>query len=198
VFTVAGTDKELAWAELALGAYTGHGFPTSEIEPGLKENAFYDPLNFTFPSGCHISEVEIDPETGVTQIAQFVAVDDFGVIVNPRIGEGQGHGGNAQGSGQALFEAAHYDETGQLLTGSFMDYCMPRADDMPDFNLGFTQTDCPSNPMGMKGCGEAGSITSPPAIINAITDALGVRDIKMPANPARVWATLAAQTAGSD
>jgi aerobic carbon-monoxide dehydrogenase large subunit len=198
VFTVAGTDKELAWAELALGAYTAHGFPTSEIEPGLKENAFYDPLNFTFPSGCHICEVEIDPDTGVTQIANFVAVDDFGVIVNPMIVEGQVQGGIAQGIGQALFEAAHYDETGQLITGSFMDYCMPRADDLPDFNLGFTQTDCPSNPMGMKGCGEAGAIASPPAVINAITDALGVRDIKMPATPARVWAALAAPSPSSD
>jgi len=191
VFTVNGTDKELPWAELALSAYTAHGFPTDEIEPGLKENAFYDPLNFTFPSGCHICEVEIDPETGTTQIVKFVAVDDFGVIINPMIVEGQVHGGIAQGIGQALLEGCHYDETGQLLTGSFMDYCMPRADDLPNFTLGFTQTDCPSNPMGMKGCGEAGSIASPPAIINAITDALGVREIEMPATPARVWAAIA-------
>lgn len=190
VFTVNGTDKQLPWAELTLSAYTGHGFPTSEIEPGLKESAFYDPLNFTFPSGCHICEVEIDPETGVTEIVNFVAVDDFGVIINPMIVEGQVHGGIAQGIGQALLEGAHYDETGQLITGSFMDYCMPRADDLPNFNLGFTQTDCPSNPMGMKGCGEAGAIASPPAIINAITDALGVREIEMPATPARVWHAL--------
>jgi len=198
VFSVNGTDKQLPWAELTLNAYTGHGFPTSEIEPGLKENAFYDPLNFTFPSGCHVCEVEIDPETGVTRIANFVAVDDFGVIINPMIVEGQVHGGIAQGIGQALLEGAHYDETGQLLTGSFMDYCMPRADDMPVFNLGFTQTDCPSNPMGMKGCGEAGAIASPPAVINAITDALGVREIEMPATPARVWAALATQSRAAE
>ncbi|MEQ9144965.1 MAG: xanthine dehydrogenase family protein molybdopterin-binding subunit [Parvibaculaceae bacterium] len=198
VFTVAGTDKELSWAELSLGAYTGHGFPTSEIEPGLKENAFYDPLNFTFPSGCHICEVEVDPDTGTVSVETFVAVDDFGVIVNPMIVEGQVHGGIAQGIGQALHEACHYDETGQLLTGSFMDYCMPRADDLPGFTLGFTRTDCPSNPMGMKGCGEAGAIGSPPAVINAITDALGVREIEMPATPARVWAALAARPLAAD
>ena len=118
--------------------------------------------------------------------------------MNPMIVEGQVQGGIAQGIGQALFEAAHYDETGQLITGSFMDYCMPRADDLPDFNLGFTQTDCPSNPMGMKGCGEAGAIASPPAVINAITDALGVREIEMPATPARVWAALAAPSLAAD
>ena len=198
VFTIAGTDKTLPWAELTLAAYTAHGFPRGEIEPGLKENAFYDPLNFTFPSGCHICEVEIDPETGTTKIVNFVAVDDFGVIINPMIVEGQVHGGIAQGIGQALLEACHYDETGQLITGSFMDYCMPRADDMPDFKLGFTQTDCPSNPMGMKGCGEAGAIASPPAVINAVTDALGIREIDMPATPARIWSALAAHSIAAD
>ncbi|HEX7775253.1 MAG TPA: xanthine dehydrogenase family protein molybdopterin-binding subunit [Parvibaculum sp.] len=191
MFTVQGTDKSIAWAALALSAYTAHGFPSSEIEPGLKEGAFYDPTNFTFPAGCHICEVEIDPETGITRIANFVAVDDFGTIINPMIVEGQVHGGIAQGIGQALLEPGVYDpESGQLITGSFMDYCMPRADDLPSFNLGFTTTVCPSNPLGMKGCGEAGAIASPPAIINAITDALGIRDIEMPATPARVWAAL--------
>ncbi|MEQ9520517.1 MAG: xanthine dehydrogenase family protein molybdopterin-binding subunit [Parvibaculum sp.] len=198
VFTIAGTDKTLPWAELSLAAYTAHGFPRGEIEPGLKENAFYDPLNFTFPSGCHICEVEIDPETGTTKIANFVAVDDFGIIINPMIVEGQVHGGIAQGIGQALLEGCHYDETGQLITGSFMDYCMPRADDMPSFKLGFTKTDCPSNPMGMKGCGEAGAIASPPAVINAVTDALGIREIEMPATPARIWAALAANPIAAD
>lgn len=190
-FTVQGTDKNLAWAEVSLAAYTAHGFPSSEIEPGLKEGAFYDPSNFTFPAGCHICEVEIDPETGVTRIVNFVAVDDFGTIINPMIVEGQVHGGIAQGVGQALLEHGVYDaESGQLVTGSYMDYCMPRADDLPSFNLGFTRTECPSNPLGMKGCGEAGAIASPPAIINAVTDALGMRDIEMPATPARVWAAL--------
>jgi len=187
-FTVQGTDKSLAWAEVSLAAYTAHGFPSNEIEPGLKEGAFYDPTNFTFPAGCHICEVEIDPETGVLEIANFVAVDDFGTIINPMIVEGQVHGGIAQGVGQALLELGVYDgESGQLVTGSFMDYCMPRADNVPSFRLGFTKTECPSNPLGMKGCGEAGAIASPPAIINAITDALGIRDIEMPATPARIW-----------
>ncbi|GAK44064.1 molybdopterin-binding aldehyde oxidase and xanthine dehydrogenase [Tepidicaulis marinus] len=190
-FTVKGTDKSLSWPEVTLAAYTGHGFDTAEIEPGLKESAFYDPLNFTFPSGCHICEIEIDPETGVTEIVNFTAIDDFGTIINPMIVEGQVHGGLVQGIGQALYEHGIYDEeSGQLMTGSFMDYCMPRADNFPGFKLGFTPTVCPSNPMGMKGCGEAGAIGSPPAVINAITDALGIKDIPMPATPARVWAAI--------
>ena len=190
-FTVKGTDKSLAWAEVSLSAYTAHGFPSSEVEPGLKEGAFYDPTNFTFPAGCHICEVEIDPDTGTPTITNFVAVDDFGNIINPMIVEGQVHGGIAQGIGQAMLELGVYDpESGQLVTGSYMDYCMPRADNLPSFQLGFTKTECPSNPLGMKGCGEAGAIASPPAIINAITDALGVRDIAMPATPARIWATI--------
>jgi carbon-monoxide dehydrogenase large subunit len=190
-FTVKGTDKSLSWPEVTLAAYTGHGFDTAEIEPGLKESAFYDPLNFTFPAGCHICEVEIDPETGVTEIVNFTAIDDFGTIINPMIVEGQVHGGLVQGIGQALYEHGIYDEeSGQLMTGSFMDYCMPRADNFPGFKLGFTPTVCPSNPMGMKGCGEAGAIGSPPAVINAITDALGIKDIPMPATPARVWAAI--------
>ena len=191
IFTVQGTDKTLPWAQLALSAYTAHDFPSAEIEPGLKEGAFYDPTNFTFPAGCHICEVEIDPDTGVTRIINFVAVDDFGTIINPMIVEGQVHGGIAQGIGQAMLEHGIYDPaSGQLITGSYMDYCMPRADDLPSFNLGFTKTVCPSNPLGMKGCGEAGAIASPPAIINAVTDALGIRDIEMPATPARVWAAI--------
>ena len=187
-FSVAGTDRGLAFAELALQAYTGHKFPTSEIEPGLKESSFYDPTNFTFPAGCHIAEVEVDPDTGVVRVVKFVAVDDFGNVINPMIVEGQVHGGVAQGIGQALLEHAVYDpETGQLLTGSFMDYCMPRADDLPGFDVGMTVTPAPSNPLGLKGCGEAGAIGSPPAIINAITDALGIRDIAMPVTPERAW-----------
>ncbi len=189
-FSVAGTDRALSFPEVALAAYVGHKFPTSEIEPGLKESAFYDPLNFTFPAGCHICEVEIDPETGVTRIVKFVAVDDFGTVINPMIVEGQVHGGIAQGIGQALLEHGVYDpETGQLLTGSYMDYTMPRADDLPAYEVGMTATRCPSNPLGMKGCGEAGAIAAPAAVMNAVTDALG-RDIAMPATPARVWATL--------
>jgi aerobic carbon-monoxide dehydrogenase large subunit len=190
-FTVKGTDKKLSFGELALAAYVAHKFPTSEIEPGLKEGAFHDPTNFTFPAGCHICEVEVDPETGVTDIVQWVAVDDFGAIINPMIVEGQVHGGIAQGVGQALLEHGAYDpESGQLVTGSYMDYCMPRAHNLPPLTLGFTETACPSNPLGIKGCGEAGAIAAPPAVINAITDAIGVRDLPMPATPQTVWRAL--------
>jgi len=187
-FKVAGTDRKLAFHEVALNAYVAHKFPTSEIEPGLKEGAFHDPTNFTFPSGCHICEVEIDPETGITTIIKFTAVDDFGNVINPMIVEGQVHGGIAQGIGQALLEHGVYDpESGQLLSGSYMDYTMPRADDLPSYSLGLTNTPCPSNPLGMKGCGEAGAIASPAAVMNAVTDALGVKEFNMPATPARVW-----------
>ncbi|WP_341987577.1 xanthine dehydrogenase family protein molybdopterin-binding subunit [Azorhizobium sp. AG788] len=194
-FTVAGTDRGLAFAEVALNAYVAHKFPTSEIEPGLKEGAFYDPTNFTFPAGCHVCEVEVDPDTGETQIVQFVAVDDFGVVINPMIVEGQVHGGIAQGVGQALLEAVHYDGDGQLVTGSFMDYTMPRAENLPSFKVGLTETRCPSNPLGIKGCGEAGAIAAPPAVINALTDALGTEDIPMPATPARLWQIIQARRA---
>jgi len=186
-FSVAGTDKSLAFGEVALQAYIAHKFTGAELEPGLKEGAFYDPTNFTFPSGVHICEVEIDPDTGVTKIERWTAVDDFGTIINPMIVEGQVHGGIAQGVGQALFEGAHYDKNGQLVTASFMDYTMPRADDLPSFEIGTTTTPCTSNPLGIKGCGEAGAIAAPPAVINAITDAIGHENIAMPATPQAVW-----------
>ena len=187
---VAGTDKSVPWFQMALAAYTAHNMPEG-MEPGLKEGAFYDPSNFTFPAGCYICEVEVDPETGKTEIVQFVAADDFGKIINPMIVEGQVHGGLAQGIGQALLEGTHYDpDTGQLLTASYMDYTMPRADDLPSFQVSTTETACPSNPLGIKGCGEAGAIGSPPALINAITDAIGNNDLTMPATPQRVWAAL--------
>lgn len=183
---VAGTDKALPWFQVALASYTAHNLPAG-MEPGLKETAFYDPANFTFPAGCYICEVEVDPETGKTEIIQFVAADDFGNIINPMIVEGQVHGGIAQGIGQALLEAVHYDESGQLLTASFMDYTMPRADDLPSFQLSHQNTPCPSNPLGIKGCGEAGAIGSPPALMNAITDAIGNNALTMPATPLKVW-----------
>ena len=187
---VAGTDKSVPWFQMALAAYTAHNLPEG-MEPGLKEGAFYDPSNFTFPAGCYICEVEVDPDTGKTEIVQFVAADDFGKIINPMIVEGQVHGGVAQGIGQAMLEGTHYDpETGQLLTASYMDYTMPRADDLPSFQVSTTETACPSNPLGIKGCGEAGAIGSPPALINAITDAIGNNDLTMPATPQRVWAAL--------
>ncbi|MBL8790514.1 MAG: molybdopterin-dependent oxidoreductase, partial [Rhizobiales bacterium] len=190
-FAVKGTDKKMAFGEVALSAYVAHKFNSAEIEPGLKESAFHDPANFVFPAGVHVCEVEIDPDTGVTTVANYTCVDDFGNLINPMIVEGQVHGGIVQGIGQALAEGCVYDEaSGQLLTGSYMDYRMPRAADVPSFNLGFTCTPCPTNPMGMKGCGEAGAIGSPPAVINAITNALGVKDIPMPASPLVVWNAL--------
>lgn len=190
-FTVKGTDKKVTFGQVALTAYVPHNYPLDKLEPGLNETAFYDPTNFTFPAGTHICEVEVDPNTGVVRIDRFTAVDDFGTIINPMIVEGQVHGGLVQGIGQALLEHCVYDrETGQLVTGSFMDYAMPRADDVPDFKLGHVVTPCTTNPLGTKGCGEAGAIGSPPAVINAVLDALaplGVKDLDMPASPNRVW-----------
>ena len=190
-FTVRGTDKKIPFGTVALTAYVPHNYPLETLEPGLNETAFYDPTNFTFPSGTYIAEVEIDPETGTVRLDRFTAVDDFGTIINPMIVEGQVHGGLVQGIGQALIENCVYDrETGQLLTGSFMDYAMPRADDFPQFNIGHVCTPCTHNPLGTKGCGEAGAIGSPPAVINAVLDALaplGVKDLDMPATPHRVW-----------
>jgi carbon-monoxide dehydrogenase large subunit len=189
-FTVAGTDKSAAWGDVSLHAYIAHKFTGQQLEPGLKEGAFYDPVNFTFPAGCHICEVEIDPDTGVTEIVGWTAVDDFGTVINPMIVEGQVHGGIAQGVGQALLERAVYDQDGQLVTGSFMDYCMPRADDLPSYHVDTTMTKCPGNPLGIKGCGEAGAIAAPAAVMNAITDAIGSEDLAMPATPQAVWAAL--------
>ena len=189
-FSVAGTDKSAAWGDVSLNAYIAHKFSGQELEPGLKEGAFYDPTNFTFPAGCHICEVEVDPETGNTEIVAWIAVNDFGVLVNPMIVEGQVHGGIVQGVGQALYEGAVYDKDGQLVTGSFMDYCMPRADHFPTMDMATTVTKCPSNPLGIKGCGEAGAIAAPAAVINAITDAIGTEAIAMPATPPAVWAAL--------
>ena len=189
-FSVAGTDKSAAWGEVTLNAYIAHKFSGQELEPGLKEGAFYDPTNFTFPAGCHICEVEVDTETGNTEVVAWTAVDDFGVVINPMIVEGQVHGGIAQGVGQALYEGAVYNKEGQLVTGSFMDYAMPRADYLPSLNVGTTMTRCPSNPLGIKGCGEAGAIAAPAAVINAITDAIGSEEVAMPATPAVVWAAL--------
>jgi carbon-monoxide dehydrogenase large subunit len=190
-FKVAGTDKKVPFAQVALTAYVPHNYPLDKLEPGLNENAFYDPTNFTYPAGSYVCEVEVDPDTGTVSIEKFTAVDDFGNIVNPMIVEGQVHGGLAQGIGQALLEQAIYDpESGQLLTGSYMDYAMPRATDLPMFTVDTCATPCTHNPLGVKGCGEAGAIGSPPALINAITDAIGARDLAMPATPERVWRAL--------
>ncbi len=193
-FTVAGTDRSKTFGEIALTAYVPHNYPLDKLEPGLNETAFYDPTNFTFPAGTHICEVEIDPDTGVVSIVNFTACDDFGNIINPMIVEGQVHGGLCQGIGQALLENCVYDrESGQLLTGSYMDYAMPRADDVPSFKVGTKVTPCTHNPLGVKGCGEAGAIGAPAALMNAVLDAMapaGVRHFDMPATPHRVWQAL--------
>ncbi|HAB36660.1 MAG TPA: carbon monoxide dehydrogenase [Rhodobacteraceae bacterium] len=195
-FSVAGTDKSVAWGDVTLAAYVPHNYPLEEIEPGLEETAFYDPSNFTYPAGAYCCEVEVDPETGKVSIERFAAADDFGNTINPMIVTGQVHGGLAQGIGQALLENCAYDENGQLLSASYMDYAMPRADDLPMFSVDHScQTPCTHNPLGVKGCGEAGAIGSPPAVVNAVVDALrsagkDVTHIDMPLSPDRVWAAM--------
>ncbi len=191
VFSVAGTDRSKTFQEIAGAAYVPHNYPLEVLEPGLEEQAYYDPVNFTYPGGCHIAEVEIDPDTGIVTLERYTAVDDVGTVINPMIVEGQLHGGIVQGVGQALYESAVYDEvSGQLLSGSFMDYTMPRADHVPNMNVQTHSTRCTHTPMGVKGCGEVGTIGSPAAVINAVVDALshlGVQHVDMPATPNRIW-----------
>lgn len=191
VYQVRDSNLSKTIQEIAFAAYVPHNYP-DDLEPGLTEKAFYDPNNFTYPAGSYVCEVEIDPRTGVVSIVKFTAVDDFGNVINPMIVEGQVHGGLVQGIGQALLESCVYDKDGQLLTGSYMDYCMPRADDVPSFEVDMTSTPCTHNPIGAKGCGEAGAIGSPPAVINAITHAIGIRDLDMPATPEKVWRAIQA------
>mgnify|MGYP000395071610 CR=1 FL=1 len=195
-FSVAGTDKSVAWGDVTLAAYVPHNYPLDDIEPGLEETAFYDPANFTYPSGAYACEVELDPETGQVTIERFSAADDFGNIINPMIVTGQVHGGLAQGIGQALLENCVYDDEGQLLSASYMDYAMPRASDLPMYEVDHScQTPCTHNPLGVKGCGEAGAIGSPPAVVNAVLDAMrsgghDIGHIDMPVSPSRVWAAM--------
>jgi carbon-monoxide dehydrogenase large subunit len=193
-FAISGTDRSLAFAEVAFLAHAPAAWPSDEIEPGLEETAFFDPPNFVYPAGVHVCELEVDPKTGSTRIMSYVVVDDFGRILNPMIVDGQVHGGLAQGIGQALLEHCIYDETtAQLITGSFVDYTMPRADDLPSFRTDFLLTPTPNNALGVKGCGEAGAIGAPPAVMSALLDALapmGVLDLDMPATPHRVWQAL--------
>jgi len=192
-FSIAGTDRSKTLTDISLAAYIPHNYPIEELEPGLEETAYYDPKNFTFPGGCHVTEVEIDRDTGTVDVVNFVAVDDVGRVINPMIVEGQVQGGVAQGIGQALLEHAVYDESGQLLSGSMMDYTMPRADNVPNIAVSNETTLCTHNPLGVKGCGEVGAIGSPPAVINAVVDALrdyGVRHIDMPATPQKLWSII--------
>jgi carbon-monoxide dehydrogenase large subunit len=194
-YRVAGTDREKAFGEVAFAAYVPHNYPIDTVEPGLEDSAFYDPKNFTFPGGCHLVEVEVDPETGVVEVVVVAIADDVGVIINPMIVDGQAHGGLAQGIGQALYEECVYDDDGQLLSGSYMSYCMPRAADLPSFHVGNHATACTHNPVGIKGVGEVGAIGVPPAVINAVLDALaplGVTHIDMPATPEKVWRAIRA------
>lgn len=188
-WTVKGTDKSVGFGDVALTAYVPHNYP-ADLEPGMDFSSFYDPTNFTYPFGAHIAVVEVDPDTGKVDLKRFVACDDVGNVINPMIVDGQIHGGVAQGVGQALFEGAIYDDDGQLLNGSYMDYTMPRADDLPSFEVDRTVTPCPHNPLGVKGAGEAGTIGSTPAVVNAVLDALSdynISDIRMPLTPERVW-----------
>jgi carbon-monoxide dehydrogenase large subunit len=195
-FSVAGTDRKKTFGEIAFSAYVPHNYPLETLEPGLEETSFYDPANFTYPAGAYACEVEIDPETGKVTVCSFAAADDFGNVINPMIVEGQVHGGLGQGIGQALLENCTYDANGQLVTASYMDYAMPRADDLPFYAVDHSaKTPCTHNPLGVKGCGEAGAIGSPPAVVNAVVDALQsggykVAHIDMPVSPARVWAAM--------
>jgi aerobic carbon-monoxide dehydrogenase large subunit len=199
-YRVVGTDREKSFGDVAFAAYVPHNYPIDSVEPGLEDSAFYDPKNFTFPGGCHLVEVEVDPETGVVQVVDVAIADDVGTIINPMIVDGQAHGGLAQGIGQALLEEAVYDSEGQLLAGSFMSYCMPRAADLPNFKVGNHVTACTHNPIGIKGVGEVGAIGVPPAVINAVIDALtplGVTHIDMPATPEKVWRAIQAAQGGA-
>jgi carbon-monoxide dehydrogenase large subunit len=192
-FSVRGTpEKALPIQAIAFASFTGHNLPDG-MEPNLRAESSFDPPNFVFPFGTHVCVVEVDEETGQVDLVKYVAVDDCGNQVNPMIVEGQVHGGIVQGVAQALFEEASYDEDGNLLTSTLADYLVPSAAEMPSFDLGSTCTPSPTNPLGVKGIGEAGTIASTPAVINAIVDALaplGVTDIRMPASPQRVWSTI--------
>ncbi len=195
-FTVAGTDRGVSFAEVAKTAYVTKQLPPG-MEPGFTETAAFTPPAVTFPNGCQVCEVEIDTETGVVRIVRHTVVDDVGRMVNPMLVKGQIHGGVVQGLGQALFEDLVYDAGGQLLAGSFMDYAMPRADDMPFFEVDSHEVVTLVNPLGAKGVGEAGTVGALPALVNAVNDALaplGVRHLDMPMTPERVWHAIQAAT----
>ena len=191
-WTVKGTDKSISFADVSLTAYVPHDYPEG-LEPGMDYSSFYDPANFTYPFGTHIAVVEVCTDTGKVTVQRFITVDDVGNVINPMIVDGQVHGGVVQGIGQALLEEVVYDDNGQMITGSYMDYTMPRADDVPFIETDRTVTPCPHNPLGAKGVGEAGTIGAAPAIVNAVVDALahlGIKDIQMPLSPLRVWTAI--------
>jgi carbon-monoxide dehydrogenase large subunit len=189
VYVKGSPGKAKAFGELAFAAYTAHNLPAG-MEPGLEESAWYDPANFTFPNSAHVAQVEIDSETGEVKLTRYIAVDDVGKVINPMIVEGQIMGGIVQGVGQALWEQGVYDERGQLLTGSLMEYAMPRAESFPKFELGRIETPSPHNPLGVKGAGEMGTIAATVTVANAVMDALaplGIRDLPMPLTPEKIW-----------
>jgi aerobic carbon-monoxide dehydrogenase large subunit len=188
-FTVRGTDKGMAIGEVAFAAWLGHNLPDG-MEPSIDADATFDPVNFSFPHGTHLCAVDVDTEIGRVTIRKYVCVDDVGKTVNPLIVEGQVHGGLAQGIAQALHEDAQYDDSGTLLTGTLVEYTLPSAGDLPVFTTDRTETPATTNELGVKGVGEAGTIASTPAVVNAVVDALrpwGVDDIEMPCTPQRVW-----------
>ena len=194
-FGVRGTGKGVTIQEVATATWAAHDLPDG-VEPSLDSDATYDPDNFSFPHGTHLAAMEVDTETGRATIRAYVCVDDIGNALNPLIVEGQVHGGLAQGIGQALFEEAVYDEDGNLSTGTMVDYLVPSAADLPDFTTDRTETPATSNPLGVKGVGEAGTIASTPAVVNAVVDALrpfGVAEVPMPCTPERVWRALQEQ-----
>jgi carbon-monoxide dehydrogenase large subunit len=189
-FSIAGTDRGLSLKEVARASFAFAALPAG-VEPGLFENATFSPVQETFPNGTHVCEVEVDPETGGIELASYVVVDDVGTEINPLTLHGQVAGGIVQGLGQILMERIVYDpETGQLLTGSFMDYAMPRAGDLCGFEVGHNVVPTKLNPLGAKGAGEAGTVGALAAAMNAIVDALGTEEIEMPTTPERVWQAL--------
>jgi carbon-monoxide dehydrogenase large subunit len=188
-FTVKGTDKGKAIQEVAYAAFTAHDYPV-DMEPSLDADAVFDPVNFSYPHGTHLAAMEVDTETGRVTLRRYVCVDDVGTVVNPLIVEGQVHGGLAQGIAQALFEEANHDEQGTLVNGTFVDYTLPAASDLPSFDTATVATAATSNPLGVKGVGEAGTIAATPAIVNGVIDALrhlGVTNVEMPCTSQRVW-----------
>lgn len=199
-FSVKGSpSRSKAFGEIALAAYLAHNIP-SDMEPGLEATSFFNPSNFVYPFGTHIAVVEVDIETGNVHLRRYVAVDDFGNVINPMIVDGQLHGGIAQGVSQALWEAAVYDSNGQLLTGSLMNYVVPKAELLPFYETDRTVTTTPVNPLGMKGAGEAGTIASTAAVANAVIDALapfGITHLDMPLTPGKIWSAVHGANGGT-
>jgi carbon-monoxide dehydrogenase large subunit len=194
-FRVRGVpERSIKWSEVALQSFQAHNYP-ADLDPGLEATKLFDPSNFTWPFGTHICVTEVDPDTGRVQVLRYIAVDDCGNVINPMIVDGQIHGGITQGLGQALYEGVEYDENGQLLTGSMLDYVVPNASQVPVYELARTVTPSPVNTLGIKGVGEAGTIAASAAVVNSVVDALsplGVRHLEMPLKSERIWQAIQA------